>query len=171
VIVLLSQWLNESNYTVIFTDAGMSNESGLPDFRSSNGLWNKKDPSQIASVDSLNQNSDEFIEFYRERVLCVKDYKPHRGHEILAKWEKKGIIQSIITQNVDGFRQEAGSGEGQNYMVHFKSYIARTAEKNIVVRNMIIRIIIVNVVVSCAHPLYCSVKCCQKKLSNLLLGI
>ncbi len=109
VIVLLSRWLNESNYTVIFTGAGMSTESGLPDFRSSNGLWNKKDPSQIASVDSLNQNVDEFIEFYRERVLAVKEYKPHKGHKLLAKWEMKGMIQSIITQNVDGFHQLAGS--------------------------------------------------------------
>ncbi|TLS35292.1 NAD-dependent protein deacylase [Pseudalkalibacillus caeni] len=106
---MLSQWLNESNYTVIFSGAGMSTESGLPDFRSTNGLWNKKDTSQIASVESLNQNVDEFIEFYRERVLYVKEYKPHRGHEILSKWEKKGIIQTIITQNVDGFHQEAGS--------------------------------------------------------------
>jgi NAD-dependent deacetylase len=109
VIVLLSQWINESNYTVIFTGAGMSTESGLPDFRSSNGLWNKKDPNQIASVDSLNQYVDEFIEFYRERVLAVKEYKPHKGHKILAKWEMKGMIQSIITQNVDGFHQLAGS--------------------------------------------------------------
>ncbi len=60
-------------------------------------------------MDSLNQNVDEFKEFYRERVLAVKEYKPHRGHEILAQWEMKGMIQSIITQNVDGFHQLAGS--------------------------------------------------------------
>jgi NAD-dependent deacetylase len=106
---LLEKWLRESTYTVIFTGAGMSTESGLPDFRSSEGLWKKKDPSKIASVESLNHNVQEFIEFYRDRVLKVNEYKPHKGHYILADWEKRGIIQSIITQNVDGFHAQAGS--------------------------------------------------------------
>lgn len=107
---MLKKWLTESNYIVIYTGAGMSTESGLPDFRSAgNGLWNKKDPSKIASTTALNDNVSEFIAFYRERVLGVRDYKPHRGHEILAEWEKRGVIQSIITQNVDGFHQRAGS--------------------------------------------------------------
>lgn len=88
----------------------MSTESGLPDFRSSGtGLWTKKDPSKIASTKALNENVKEFTEFYRERVLGVKEFGPHRGHYILAEWEEKGIIQSIITQNVDGFHQLAGS--------------------------------------------------------------
>src|SRR5690606_22665400 len=107
---MLQNWLKESKYTVVFTGAGMSTESGLPDFRSSNnGLWRKKNPSKIASTEALNENVQEFIEFYKERVLGVKQYGPHKGHFILAKWEKAGIIQSIITQNVDGFHTEAGS--------------------------------------------------------------
>ncbi|OCA89855.1 MULTISPECIES: NAD-dependent protein deacylase [Bacillaceae] len=102
--------LKESNYTVIFTGAGFSTESGLPDFRSTNnGLWKKQDPGTIASTDALNQNVKEFFEFYRQRVVGVKEHGPHKGHSILAKWEREGIIQSIITQNVDGFHQEAGS--------------------------------------------------------------
>ncbi|ALX48864.1 NAD-dependent protein deacylase [Lentibacillus amyloliquefaciens] len=106
----MKNWLKESSHTVVFTGAGMSTESGLPDFRSANqGLWKQKDPSKIASTDALNSNVDEFIEFYRSRVLTVKDYKPHKGHHILADWEKEGIIHSIITQNVDGFHQAAGS--------------------------------------------------------------
>lgn len=107
---MLKRWLENAEYVVVFTGAGMSTESGLPDFRSSNqGLWKKKDPSKIASTDALNNNVDEFIEFYRKRVLGVKEYKPHRGHYILAEWEKKGIVKAIITQNVDGFHQQAGS--------------------------------------------------------------
>ena len=107
---MLEDWLKSSRHTVVFTGAGMSTESGLPDFRSSNnGLWRKKDPSQIASTKALNDNVKEFIEFYRERVLGVKEFGPHQGHYILAKWEQEGIIRSIITQNVDGFHQEAGS--------------------------------------------------------------
>lgn len=107
---MLKSWLKDADYVVVFTGAGMSTESGLPDFRSSNqGLWNKSDPSKIASTDALNNNVEEFIAFYRKRVLGVKEYKPHQGHHILADWEKRGIIKSIITQNVDGFHQQAGS--------------------------------------------------------------
>lgn len=106
---MLKNWLHESSYTVIFTGAGMSTESGLPDFRSSKGMWKQKDPSKIASTEALNHNVHEFIEFYRERVLGVKEYEPHSGHYILADWEERGIINSIITQNVDGFHQQAGS--------------------------------------------------------------
>lgn len=106
---MLKKWLDEADYTIVFTGAGMSTESGLPDFRSSQGLWKQKDPAQLASTDALNNNVEEFIAFYRERVLGVKEYGPHRGHHILAEWEKAGKIKSIITQNVDGFHQLAGS--------------------------------------------------------------
>ncbi|WP_342399861.1 NAD-dependent protein deacylase [Weizmannia sp. FSL W8-0676] len=107
---MLEDWLKSSRHTVVFTGAGMSTESGLPDFRSRhNGLWKKKDPSQIATTKALNENVEAFVEFYRERVLGVKEFGPHQGHYILAKWEQQGFIRSIITQNVDGFHQEAGS--------------------------------------------------------------
>ncbi|MBS4198081.1 NAD-dependent protein deacylase [Bacillus sp. FJAT-49732] len=107
---MLTQWLKDSNYTVILTGAGMSTESGLPDFRSAGkGLWTKKDPSQIASTEALNKNVEEFFQFYRHRVLGLNQAKPHQGHEILAKLEKQGLIKSIITQNIDGFHSEAGS--------------------------------------------------------------
>ena len=106
----IAKWIKESAYTVIFTGAGMSTESGLPDFRSNEkGLWKKKDPSRIASTEALNQNVKEFFDFYRERVVGVKEHGPHKGHRILAKWEEEGLAKIIITQNVDGFHQEAGS--------------------------------------------------------------
>lgn len=102
--------LLQSNYTVLLTGAGMSTESGLPDFRSADsGLWAKKDPSELASVEALNSNVHQFFEFYRHRVLGLKECQPHQGHKILAEWENKRLIQSIITQNVDGFHQLAGS--------------------------------------------------------------
>jgi len=110
VLLVEPLWLKESKYIVVFTGAGMSTESGLPDFRSSqNGLWKRKDPAQLASTDALNHNVHEFIEFYRERVIGVKEYGPHEGHFILSNWEEKGMVKSIITQNVDGFHQLAGS--------------------------------------------------------------
>lgn len=107
---MLAELLRESKYTVIYTGAGMSTESGLPDFRSAKtGLWEQEDPALIASTEALNRDVEKFFQFYRERVLGVKDCKPHKGHELLAKWEKEGIIQGVITQNVDGFHSEAGS--------------------------------------------------------------
>ncbi len=64
--ILLKKWLNEASYVVVFTGAGMSTESGLPDFRSANqGLWNNQDPSQIASTEALNNNVEAFTQFYR----------------------------------------------------------------------------------------------------------
>src|SRR5690606_19892379 len=108
-IAMLEKWIKDANYMVVFTGAGMSTESGLPDFRSKEGLWKKKDPTRLASTEALNNNVEEFIEFYRHRVLGIKEYGPHKGHYILADWEKRGKLKSIITQNVDGFHQLAGS--------------------------------------------------------------
>lgn len=88
----------------------MSTESGLPDFRSAKtGMWSGINPLQLASVDAMENNRKEFIKFYTKRIHDLLEVKPHVGHEILAKWEQNGIIQSIITQNVDGFHQAAGS--------------------------------------------------------------
>lgn len=105
----LINWLKEAEHAVVFTGAGMSTENGLPDFRSSQGLWKTKDPSQLASPEALNRYFEDFTSFYKQRIVSVKEYGPHQGHDILAKWERLGLIQSIITQNVDGFHHMAGS--------------------------------------------------------------
>ncbi|MFD2043689.1 NAD-dependent deacylase [Ornithinibacillus salinisoli] len=102
--------MKESNHVIVFTGAGMSTESGLPDFRSKNrGLWEKFNPDELANVQALEQNPQEFIEFYQFRLNEIHAYKPHEGHFILANWEKQNRIQGIITQNVDGFHHDAGS--------------------------------------------------------------
>ena len=106
---MLARLLKEAKYTVVFTGAGMSTESGLPDFRSARtGLWNKVDPTRLASIDALENNREEFIQFYHKRLQAIHDYKPHAGHEILGKWEKAGLVHAIITQNVDGFTSKQG---------------------------------------------------------------
>jgi NAD-dependent deacetylase len=106
----IQRWLIESAYTVVFTGAGMSTESGLPDFRSSiSGLWKNQNPMKLASVDAMKHNRAEFIEFYQHRITSQRGHSPHIGHEILVKWERTGKLQSIITQNVDGFHHLAGS--------------------------------------------------------------
>jgi NAD-dependent deacetylase len=107
---MLERWLKESSYTVVFTGAGMSTESGLPDFRSTkSGLWRTKNPQQLASTYGMQHNRDEFIAFYQYRIRTLLECQPHIGHTILANWQTRGLIHQIITQNVDGFHQRAGS--------------------------------------------------------------
>ena len=109
-IEFLLHLIKKSKYVVVYTGAGMSTESGLPDFRSAKtGLWEQENPSIVASTDALNRDVERFFEFYRKRVIGVKDCSPHKGHDILAKWERQGVIRGIITQNVDGFHSVAGS--------------------------------------------------------------
>lgn len=113
---LLAAWLKESKNTVVLTGAGMSTESGLPDFRSKSGWWKNIDPTTVASVEALEDNYALFHEFYKIRIEDLGHAQPHEGHFILAQWEQRGLIQAIATQNVDGFHQKAGSQ--QIYELH-----------------------------------------------------
>lgn len=106
----LKNMIDHSPYTVIFSGAGMSTEAGLPDFRSSStGIWKNINPMKLASARAMYQKRDDFVHFYRHRVQGLQSCRPHIGHILLANWEKEGRIQSIITQNVDGFHHNAGS--------------------------------------------------------------
>nr|WP_235801534.1 NAD-dependent deacylase [Heyndrickxia acidiproducens] len=110
VIQELSHSLSAAKYPVVFTGAGMSTESGLPDFRSSSkGLWKKVHPDTVASVSAMNENVQSFIDFYYNRMKNQQQAGPNTGHKILADWEQRGLLSSIITQNVDGLHQEAGN--------------------------------------------------------------
>lgn len=104
----LAAHLAEARYPVFFTGAGASTESGLPDFRSRQGLWTKN-PARIASVENLERDPEGFYQYYKERRSHRKEYHPNRVHTILAKWEQQGKVGMIITQNVDGLHQAAGS--------------------------------------------------------------
>lgn len=104
-----SELLSKSSRVVVLTGAGLSTASGLQDFRGTNGLWQGKDPMRLASVHALNSRYEEFMEFYNWRIEEVNKHKPNLGHQILAKWESKGIIDVTITQNVDTYHEQAGS--------------------------------------------------------------
>ena len=108
-IALLAKALQESPSTVVFTGAGMSTESGLPDFRSQQGLWKQYRPEELASTDALNRNFEQFAAFYRQRIEILGEVQPNRGHRILAEWERRGLVSAVVTQNVDGLHQAAGS--------------------------------------------------------------
>lgn len=105
----VAAWLKTSQSTVVLSGAGMSTESGVPDFRSQTGWWKSIDPRMVASVESLETNYELFREFYQTRIQALQKIQPHIGHEILAKWEHRGLVQLIATQNVDRLHQLAGS--------------------------------------------------------------
>ncbi|WP_336635028.1 NAD-dependent deacylase [Lysinibacillus fusiformis] len=105
----LGEWLQSSKNTVILTGAGMSTESGIPDFRSVSGWWNHIDPRTVATTKALTENYALFHEFYKLRLETLDKAAPHEGHSILANWEQRGIVSLVATQNVDGFHQLAGS--------------------------------------------------------------
>lgn len=105
---LLARLVKEGG-VAIFSGAGMSTESGLQDFRSKDGIWARADPTRLASVGALEENYDEFLEFYKARLYVPKEIEPNIGHRIIAGWEKEGYVDGVITQNVDRLHQKAGS--------------------------------------------------------------
>lgn len=108
----------------------MSTESGIPDFRSeARGLWTKFNPDELANIDALENNQEEFLEFYRYRLNDLRGVKPHEGHYILGKWEKEGHINGIITQNVDGFHHDGGNENVMELHGTFNSLYCHVCEK------------------------------------------
>ncbi|WP_416825261.1 NAD-dependent deacylase [Ectobacillus polymachus] len=106
---MLASILEHAKYPVVLTGAGMSTESGLPDFRSSqNGLWKNRDPLELASVHAMQHNRSNFISFYRSRMNALREIIPHKGYDILANWVQRGKVKAIITQNVDGLHSISG---------------------------------------------------------------
>ncbi len=109
----LKQWIEESDNIVFFGGAGVSTESNIPDFRSVDGLYNQEydhPPETILSHSFFMRNTAEFYRFYRNKMLFV-DAKPNKAHIALANLEKQGKLKAVITQNIDGLHQKAGSNE------------------------------------------------------------
>lgn len=109
----LEKWLKESSYVVFFGGAGVSTESGIPDFRSVDGLYQQKyayPPEVILSHSFFMENPEEFYRFYRDKILCPSA-KPNSAHLKLAEMEQAGKLKAVITQNIDNLHQMAGSKE------------------------------------------------------------
>ena len=112
-IAKLQQAVNESNYIVFFGGAGVSTESGIPDFRSQDGLYAQKykyPPETIVSHTFFMRRTEEFYDFYRDKMI-FREAKPNAAHLKLAEMEKAGKLKAIVTQNIDGLHQAAGSKE------------------------------------------------------------
>ena len=110
---ILRTWITESNNIVFFGGAGVSTESGIPDFRSVDGLYHQKfdyPPETILSHHFFYAHTDYFYRFYREKLLAP-DVEPNAAHKTLARWEREGKLRAVVTQNIDGLHQKAGSRE------------------------------------------------------------
>lgn len=110
-IETLKTWITESDNIVFFGGAGVSTESGIPDFRSTDGLYHQKfdyPPETILSHTFFYQHPEYFFKFYREKMLPL-DYQPNEAHKKLAALEQAGKLRAIVTQNIDGLHQAAGS--------------------------------------------------------------
>lgn len=94
---------------VALTGAGVSTESGLPDFRSPHGLWANVDPLAVASLTAFRRDPEQFYAFYRTRLAMLAGAKPNPAHRALAEAEATGMLVAVVTQNVDGLHQAAGS--------------------------------------------------------------
>ena len=107
----LKAWIAESNRIVFFGGAGVSTESGIPDFRSVDGLYSQKfeyPPETIISHTFYNRKPEYFFRFYREKMLPL-GFQPNITHKVLARWEREGKLSAVVTQNIDGLHQKAGS--------------------------------------------------------------
>jgi NAD-dependent deacetylase len=108
---ILKQWIAESENIVFFGGAGVSTESGIPDFRSVDGLYSQKfdyPPEVIISHSFYERRPEYFFNFYREKMLPL-GFEPNITHRVLARWEEEGKLAAVVTQNIDGLHQKAGS--------------------------------------------------------------
>ncbi|MCW2921469.1 MAG: Silent information regulator protein Sir2 [Thermoleophilia bacterium] len=108
-ITQLARLLDGADGAWVLTGAGMSTESGLPDYRGPSGVWKNRSFAELASIEAMRREPREFWDFYRMRLDHLGDARPNAAHEALARMERAGIVERVVTQNVDGLHQLAGS--------------------------------------------------------------
>jgi NAD-dependent deacetylase len=105
----LAALLRERQPCVVLTGAGISTESGIPDFRSPEGIWAEVDPFEVASIQAFLGNPEHVWRFYRSRIHALLEAEPNPGHYALAELERRGLVQAVVTQNIDTLHARAGS--------------------------------------------------------------
>jgi NAD-dependent deacetylase len=105
----LAQLIRERQPCVVLTGAGISTESGIPDFRSPTGIWSKYDPMEYATISAFRRDPVKVWEFYALRLRVLTEAEPNPGHLALAALERCGLVRAVVTQNIDGLHQRAGS--------------------------------------------------------------
>jgi NAD-dependent deacetylase len=108
--VRLAELIRESECTIALTGAGISVPSGIPDFRTpGEGLWEKVDPMEVAHIDAFRRDPARFWSFYRQRLKMLSDVEPNGAHRALADLERRGLLEAVITQNIDTLHSKGGS--------------------------------------------------------------
>ena len=107
----LAGLLRERQPCVVLTGAGVSTESGIPDFRSTSGIWRHVDPFEVASIAAFRRDPERVWSFYRARIHSLLEAEPNAGHRALAELEQRGLVQAGVTQNIDTLHSRAGSRE------------------------------------------------------------
>jgi len=106
---MLAELVRSAQPCVALTGAGVSTESGVPDFRSAGGVWSRYDPMEVASIDGFRRDPERVWEFYGRRLGVLARVEPNPAHRVLAALEAEGLVDAVITQNVDGLHTRAGS--------------------------------------------------------------
>jgi NAD-dependent deacetylase len=108
---LLAELIAERQPCVVLTGAGISTESGIPDFRSPTGIWADVDPFEVASIQAFRRDPERVWGFYRQRIGLLRDAEPNAGHRAIAELEERGLVRAVVTQNIDTLHSRAGSRE------------------------------------------------------------
>jgi len=109
--VRLAELIRERQPCLVLTGAGMSTESGIPDFRSTTGIWAQYDPMEVATIDAFRRDPARVWEFYARRLGVLGPVEPNDGHRAIVELERRGLVAVVVTQNVDGLHQRAGSSD------------------------------------------------------------
>jgi NAD-dependent deacetylase len=105
----IAELIRERQPCVVLTGAGISTESGIPDFRSAEGIWKDVDPFEVASIQAFRRDPGRVWDFYRERIALLNRAEPNAAHHALARLEERGSVQAVVTQNIDTLHTRAGS--------------------------------------------------------------
>ena len=108
---MLAELIVANQPCVVLTGAGASTESGIPDFRSADGIWADVDPYEVASIDAFRLDPARVWEFYARRLAVLDDAQPNAGHLALAELERRGLVEAVVTQNVDGLHAPPGRSD------------------------------------------------------------
>jgi NAD-dependent deacetylase len=108
---VLAALIRERQPCVVLTGAGVSTESGIPDFRSETGIWANVDPFEVASIQAFRRDPERVWGFYRQRIQLLRDAEPNAAHLALAELEQRGLVQAVVTQNIDTLHTRAGSSD------------------------------------------------------------
>ena len=109
--LVLARLVRERQPCVVLTGAGVSTESGIPDFRSPGGLWAEFDPMEYATIDAFRRDPEKIWRFYSQRFRFLTEAEPNAAHHALAELERRGLVRAVITQNIDRLHSRAGSRE------------------------------------------------------------